>query len=59
MTDSDPNNEGMVWVVSSRNENIAAFQKNHPIQRGHAIEIMKHLDVFGDFLTSAGFKINR
>ena len=58
-TESDPNDRSIVWAVSPRNENIIAFPKSYPIPRGHAIEIMKHLDVFGDFLTKLGFKINR
>ena len=57
--ESDPSNRRMVWVVSPHSETLAVFPKNDSIPREQVIEIMKHLDVFNDFLTKLGFKINR
>ncbi len=58
-TTSDPSNKGMVWAVGPHNKTLVAFSKNYPILREQAVEIMKQLDVFDDFLTTLGFKINR
>ena len=56
--ETDPINKDMVWAFGPRKD-IAAFQKNTAIPRWQAARIMVRLDVFDDFLTRIGYRINR